>query len=259
MADNSRIDYISASINPLGWGCYGPNGTRERPNRCPWCYAYRMAKRNLRECKLCCEFVPHWHEKELDKPARWHKRRRIFVQSMGDLFYEGAPWYVWQRVWELARDTMQHTYIVLTKNPHLMTRRVREIDTMPFSNLWLGTSITNQTDADERIPYLLETPAAIRWLSLEPLVGRVSLAPYLPNPPGKIMLTYGGSEYLNRVDWVVMGALTGPGSSKRAPKREWIEQIREQCRAARVPLFEKQSLARYVDGPLIQQFPEEAM
>ena len=123
-------------------------------------------------------------------------------------------------------------------------------------NVWLGTSITNQADANERIPWLLKTPAAVRLVSLEPMQAPVWLALYLPNPPGKFMLTLGGTEYINRLDWVIVGSETGNRAGKVVPKREWIEQIVSQCKAARVPLFVKRSIERLYPGDWPREYPE---
>ena len=90
MSDRTKIEWANATINPGGWGCFGPGGTEDNPQRCSYCYAYRLAKRRLRSCKLCNDFVPHYHDEEWTKPWGWSRPRRIFVQSMGDLWGRGA-------------------------------------------------------------------------------------------------------------------------------------------------------------------------
>lgn len=264
MSDNTRIDWAQATINPLGWGCYGPSGTPEKPNRCPWCYAHRMAKRNLRDCPQCRAFVPHWHPEEIiEKPAHWRKPRRIFVQSMGDLFGLSVPdehiittiAYAEQHsTWVQGHE---HTFIFLTKEPARMRDMVKKMfsQTQPIcrDRLWFGASVTNQADANERIPLLLETPAAVRWVSVEPMLGEVNLSPFL-HPFVSYFPTDLRVNYRPALDWVVIGAQTGPDAV--SPKREWIESVVEQCKAAGVPVFLKANLAKVWGEPLIQQYPE---
>ena len=90
---SSKIEWLvgldnkhGETINPWGWGCYGPGGSAERPNLCCYCYAKILANRKLRKCSLCQQFVPHWHPEQLEKPLHWKKPRRIFVASMSDPF-----------------------------------------------------------------------------------------------------------------------------------------------------------------------------
>lgn len=260
MSDGSSIDYVDATINPLGWGCLGPGGTAEKPARCPYCYGYRMAKRNLRDCPQCRAFVPHWHPEELDKLSHWTKPRRVFVESMGDLFDSCVTSYQRQAVMQSICEYGQHTYLMLTKEAESMAKRMVTWNTPPFPNLWLGTSITNQQDADERIPWLLKTPAAHRWLSVEPMQGPVGLLPWLPIVRGI------GVKYRRRIlndrleaspiQWIAIGAETGNRKGKVTPKREWLEAIVAQCEAGDVPVFLKSNLASVWGGELIQQYPE---
>ncbi len=235
MADNTRIDWATATINPLGWGCYGPGGTAERPARCPWCYAYRIAKRNLRDCPHCCAFVPHWHSDELHKLRRWRRPRLVFVQSMGDMFGSGVSDRQRGVIWDAMRKS-RHTHVILTKNPGLMHGWCRAYAPKPLSNVWLGVSVTNQVDADERIPPLIQTPAAVRLVSWEPALGELDITAW------------------PRLDWLIVGAQTGPGAVP--PKPEWIEQVREQCQEAHVAYFEKRSLSDVVGRPLVQEYPQ---
>ncbi len=266
MSENTRIDWAQATINPLGWGCYGPNGSAEKPNRCPWCYAHRMAKRNLRDCPQCRAFVPHYHKEEWAKIKCWRRPRRIFVQSMGDLWGSGPrnPLVADELTW-IAASNPHHTFIALTKCPKEMKAWSRGLsyyangDTLKPPtrglppNLWLGVSVTNQADANERIPLLLQTPAAVTWVSYEPALAEVDLSPFL-HPFVSYFPTDLRANYRPALNWVVIGAQTGPGAV--LPRREWIESTVEQCRAAGVPIFLKANLAKVWGEPLIQEYPE---
>ncbi|WP_395831169.1 DUF5131 family protein [Elstera sp.] len=195
-----------------------------------------------------------------DQPLRWQNPRRIFVNSMSDTFYEGAITPAIDLIFAVMALTPQHTYQVLTKRPeralaYLPPRRahpvglaalnialeaaaknprtavgrgcmldgdIAHLTIWPLPNVWIGTSVENQAAADERIPPLLETLAAKRFLSCEPLLGPIILKP----------------EWLARLDWVIVGGESGPGARPMHP--DWVRQIRDQCAAAGVPFFFKQ-------------------
>ncbi len=110
---------------------------------------------------------------KLDEPLRWQRPRRIFVNSMSDLFHPNVPNEYIDRVFAVMALASQHTFQVLTKRPERMLEYLNRRTTMP--NVWLGVSIENQVTADERIPLLLQTPAAVRWVSAEPLLRPVDL------------------------------------------------------------------------------------
>jgi protein gp37 len=241
----SKIEWTNETINPLGWGCYGPGGTPEKPQPCSYCYGRRFAARNTRGCDLCRQFIPHWHPEMLDKSHHWKKPRRIFVQSMGDLFHPCTPQFQIELVLAMVKALPHHTFQFLTKNP----KRLREFNPWP-PNCWVGTTVTNQADADERIPLLLHAGASVRFVSVEPLMGPVDLSPWLnygletwpeghpespyPDRPG------GYSRKIPGLSWVIIGALTGPGAVK--PKGEWVQGIIDQCRAPGVSVFVKNNL-----------------
>ncbi|MBI1243795.1 MAG: DUF5131 family protein [Alphaproteobacteria bacterium] len=186
------------------------------------------------------------------QPLRWNRPRRVFVNSMSDLFHEGVSDDTIDKVFAIMALTPQHTYQVLTKRPeraraYLSVDRRRAImaaianlapfagddalviytdiklgERWPLPNGWLGVSVEDQATADERIPLLLDTPAAVRWISAEPLLGPVELTQY-------------GSA---RLDWVVVGGESGPGA--RAMHPDWPRSLRDQCAAAGVPFLFKQ-------------------
>ena len=260
----TKIDWSDEMINPLGWGCYGPGRTPENPKPCSYCYAMRIAHRGMRDYDLCRQFIPHWHPEMLDKPHFWKKPRRIFVQSMGDLFHPSTPQFQIELVLAMAKALPRHTFQFLTKNP----KRLKDFNPWP-ANCWVGTTVTGQADADERLPWLLQVEAVVRFVSHEPLLGAIDLTNYLPpefclncNNTGYPWIECGnehsGYDYRytcecktqKYVDWAIIGAQTGPGAVK--PKLEWVQGLIDQYRAAGVPLFLKDNLNR-VDK--IQEFP----
>lgn len=182
----------------------------------------------------------------LEDPLRWRRSRRIFVNSMSDLFHERIRDDEIATVFSVMESCQQHTFQILTKRPARMQRWVKEwqrkIDYMAdhpapagglymqrYSHVWLGVSIEDQATADERIPLLWDTHASLRFVSYEPALGPVDIAPWLLN----------GS-----VDWVIVGGESGHGARPCAV--EWLESMVEQCRAAKVPVFVKQLGANVV-------------
>ena len=223
----TKIDWADEVINPQGWGCYGPGGTPERPQPCSYCYARRIAARNLRPCPLCREFTPHWHSEQLDKPHHWKKPRRIFVQSMGDLMHPCTPEFQIHLVQRMAIALPRHTFILLTKN----TGRYEEFNPWP-DNCWVGGTITNQPDADARVDGLLRADAKIRFVSHEPLLGAIKMYRW-----SWLMRDKDNRLYIN---WAIIGAMTGRGAVKVEPA--WVVNLEAQYQAAGVPVFEKDSL-----------------
>jgi protein gp37 len=187
----------------------------------------------------------------LDAPLRWRKPRRIFVNSVSDLFHEDVPDAFIDRVFAVMSRSERHTFQILTKRPERMraylsdpdrfcsvldawTRLPRRanrhtIERWPLPNVWLGTSVENQHFADERIPLLLQTPAAVRFLSLEPLLEQVDLTNYLWTIPG---------ARLNGLHWLIVGGESGPGA--RPFDVAWARWTIAQGRSAGVPVFVKQ-------------------
>jgi protein gp37 len=180
------------------------------------------------------------HPDRLVQPLTWKKPRRIFVNSLSDLFHENVPFDFVCDVFGVMLDAEQHTFQVLTKRPARMLNFVKgickqgEIERLP-PNIWLGVSVENQETADERIPLLLQTQAAVRFLSCEPLLGQIDLTMALEtfqthdpmlkrNPPP--------------VQWVIVGGESGPGS--RPCDLAWVRSIKDQCQAAGVACFVKQ-------------------
>ncbi len=197
---------------------------------------------------------------KLEEPLHWRKPRMVFVNSMSDLFHEGVPDEYIDEVFAVMAATPEHTYQILTKRPERMlkwsrvameskpTVRCNEYARFddglwcnsetqiqwPLPNVWLGVSVEDQKRVDERIPLLLQTPAAVRFLSVEPLLGPVDLFPWMPLGRGL------------ELDWIIVGGESGPGA--RPCDVGWVQSIVAQCREARVPCFVKQLGSRPVDA-----------
>ncbi len=166
-----------------------------------------------------------------------------FVNSQSDLFHEKVPDHFIHDVLHVVRQCPQHTFQVLTKRPERAavfewrcSKHKDDFSTLP--NLWLGTSVEDQKAADERIPHLLRCPAAVRFLSCEPLLGPVDLSAFCGGPyvglPGDVV----HPNYNFGINWVIVGGESGPKA--RPCKLAWIDGIVRQCRDAGVPVFVKQ-------------------
>ncbi len=185
----------------------------------------------------------------------------IGVQFMGDLFHEDLPTHYIADVWNVMRQCPQHTFQVLTKRPYQMMSILSDWDLI-LSNVWLGVTAENQAAADERIPLLLQTPAAVQFLSCEPLLGAIDVEKYLQQWQCPDCFTWQhtstfcdscGTEQWENIDnankrgldWVIVGGETGPGARPMHP--QWARDIRDQCQAAGVPFFFK-SWGAWVPG-----------
>ena len=232
---------------------------------CTHCYAMRQAGTRLRNMPqyegltLIDAKRPVWNGKvrfnegALDLPSRWRKPRRIFVNSMGDVFHEDVPDEWIDQVFMVMALNQEHQFQLLTKRPEHMqlyinrgpAERVQDIYTVahgasecpwPLPNVWLGVSVEDQIRANERIPILLGTPAAVRWVSAEPLLAPVALID-LQDPDGDGVLdaltgkghTPGvGLWEAAKLDWVVCGGESGHGS--RPMNLHWARSLRDQCK-----------------------------
>lgn len=174
------------------------------------------------------------HEDRLDAPLHWRKPARIFVNSMSDLFHEKVPFEFIDKVYEVMRQCPQHTFQILTKRPERRLTYRHQRDLIPGShwlsrgNVWEGVSVEDQKTADERIPLLLQTPAAVRWVSYEPALGPVDFCSWLTSTRQR--------DYM--LDWIVCGGESGPGS--RPFNISWARSVIAQCDATGVPCFVKQ-------------------
>lgn len=235
MALNSSIEWTEASWNPLT-GC-----TKISPG-CKYCYAERMAKRlqAMGQANYINGFKLTLHEHMLDIPLHWKKSKRIFVNSMSDLFQDEVPLSFVRAVFAVMRQASQHQFQVLTKRSHRLLELSKKLEWAP--NIWMGVSVENRKYA-VRIDHLRETDARIKFLSLEPLLGP------LPN------------LNLSGIDWVIVGGESG--SKARIMDPEWVRDIRDQCREARVAFFFKQWggarkswTGRQLDGRTWNEYPD---
>ncbi|MGG1598509.1 DUF5131 family protein [Paenibacillus naphthalenovorans] len=273
MGDKSSIEWTDATWNPVV-GC-----TRVSEG-CRNCYAYELHDRRHRAHtagkKLPEQYAKPFKEVQLfpdrlAQPFHWKRPRRIFVNSLSDLFHDDVPDdFIWS-VFEIMAQSPQHTFQVLTKRPQRMAellagRYWRNLGTpdrpffariikgehragdVPFlPNVWLGVSVENQRAADERIPLLLQTPAAVRFLSCEPLLGPLNLARVEPKDRNDVIINSLAGEYYvpftildnrPRIDWVIVGGESGPNARPIHP--DWVRDIRNQCQKAGVSFFFKQ-------------------
>ncbi len=208
----SKIEWTKSTWNPLT-GC-----TKISPG-CKNCYAERMAKRlqAMGVDKYRNGFILSIHEEVLTEPLTWAKPQTIFVNSMSDLFHEDVPIEFIQKIFDVMRQAHWHQFQILTKRPERLLELDNQID-WP-QNVWMGVSVESDSYL-QRIDMLRNTHAAIKFLSLEPLLG-----PLL-------------NINLEGIHWVIVGGESGPHSRPIQP--EWVRDIRNQCTQAHVPFFFKQ-------------------
>jgi protein gp37 len=189
------------------------------------------------------------HGERLDKPLHWKRPRRVFVNSLSDLFHCDVPDSFIDDVFRTMHACPQHTFQVLTKRPERMKQYVSDRWNfnsgkvwLPIPNVWLGVSVEDQQRADERIPLLLQTPAAVRFLSCEPLLGEISLS-FKPGTRAHLP-----GWLLEEIDWCIVGGESGPNA--RPCNVAWVRSIVRQCKAAGVACFVKQlGASPYRDDP----------
>ena len=195
------------------------------------------------------DFSVRLHPDNLEIPLHWRKPRSIFPCSMSDLFHKDVPFKFIDRIFAVMALCPQHTFQVLTKRPKLMAEYFTGRTAPP--NVWLGVTAENQKAADERIPLLLKCLAAVRFVSIEPMLGPVNLECVkdfnYPNHFTKYERIYslsGERSILGhkcteeKLDWVIVGGESGSGARPMHP--DWARSIRDQCQATNVPFFFKQ-------------------
>jgi protein gp37 len=248
MSDRSKIEWTDATWNPVT-GC-----TKVSPG-CDHCYAETLAERfrgtpgHYYEHGFDLQLRPD----KLDQPLRWKRPRRVFVNSMSDLFHADIPDEYIAKVFAVMALAPQHTFQVLTKRPgrmrslmsipwfHLAVEQeatyIHEVRkdgqprfvwvnslAWPLPNVWLGVSAEDQKWANIRIPVLSVTPAAVRFVSMEPLLGPIDCSSWLYNR--------------RRLSWVICGGESGRGARPMHP--DWVRTIRDQCQSAEVAFHFKQ-------------------
>lgn len=267
MAEKSTIEWTEATWNPIT-GCTMVSAG------CTNCYAMglagtRMKSHPSREGLTRVSGGRHvWtgevrlNEDWLDDPLRWKRPRHVFVCAHGDLFHESVPDEWIDRVFRVMAMATRHTFQVLTKRPQRAEAYLRKLteqpgewrtkrfdhqpEKWPLPNVWLGTSIEDQATADERIPHLLATLAAVRFISAEPLLGPVDLlkCPTHGDAGGAwdwlrgTRQWHSGQDVTPRLDWVIVGGESGRDARPMHP--DWARSLRDQCQAAGVPFFFKQ-------------------
>lgn len=301
MSDNTKIEWADATVNAV-------NGCTVTSPGCTNCYAMKQAHRfdARRGLTRKTNGGMVWtgelrlNKKQLLQPLSWKRPRRIFWNAHGDLFHENVPDEWIDRVMAICALTPQHTHMILTKRSARMREYclsrfggpgeeflIDQIEALvefefdagrepgkPLPNVWLGVSVEDQTRADERIPDLLATPAAVRFLSCEPLLGPVDLRwiaepdedkdgvidallgcnwidngrgeqfrPVRPGHQDRVMHRWVCSPEADilanrKLDWVIAGGESGPGARPMHP--DWARSLRDQCAAAGVPFHFKQ-------------------
>jgi len=230
----TEIEWCDKVWNPV-------TGCTKVSEGCRNCYAERIAKRFWGERKFS---DVQCHEDRLDQPLHWKKPQRIFVNSMSDLFHENVPIEFISKVFNMIKFCSSHTFIVLTKRPERILHTINKLseimptgEVWPIHNLWLGVSVEDQETANERIPWLLKTPAAVRFVSYEPALDFVDFAMGLPLAKSDIqgyVYNPSGGPF---IDWIIMGGETGPGARPMSP--DWARFTRDECRYAKTPFFFK--------------------
>ena len=300
-ATNTGISWTDTTWNPTT-GC-----SHVSPG-CVNCYAEQLSRRFKRTTKpWTAQNAPEnvqTHADRLTEPFAWRKPRRVFVDSMSDLFHEQIPDDFIAEVFAIMGLASWHTFQVLTKRPERMAAllssvafrelmsyhtfswtdiaddaaqraglvdplnrlttdwRAQEHATLPLRNVWLGVSVEDQRRAEERIPILLDTPAAVRFLSCEPLLGPLELFAFFDSPLRNESLTaLGHGSPVPGIDWIIAGGESGP--KRRTMELDWARSLMVQCASAGVPFFFKQisALRPGTDGPsdlMVREFPDAA-
>ena len=237
-----KSEWAGKSWNPV-------TGCSPISEACDHCYARRMSRRLAGRFGYPKDdpFEVTLHRDKLDerkkKPSTWQKPRRVFTVSMGDLFHDKVPFCWIDDVMREIVSSPRHTFIMLTKRPERMKQyfsqdpRMYEAPKWPLPNLWLGVTCENQQRADQRIPTLLQIPAAVRFVSIEPMLGPVDLvaAGGLSAIDGRRSPAKG----LPHLDWVIVGGETGTAKSRRPMRAGWVRNLVKQCKSSSVPIFVK--------------------
>ncbi|MCB2218009.1 MAG: phage Gp37/Gp68 family protein [Desulfobulbaceae bacterium] len=265
MAD-TKIEWADKTWNPI-------TGCSPVSEGCRNCYAARMAKRLAGRCGYDRDepFAVKLHDDRLNQPAGWRKACKVFVCSMGDFFHDAVTPEMATVVLRMMVDPLfgatHHTYLLLTKR----IERLLRSDAHPeyfadYKNVWLGVTAENQEMAEKRIPALLQIPAVVRFVSVEPMLGPVDLTDLV------IKEQDGGEQHFDALvcdvdpgddgpyngrclDWVICGAETGPGA--RPMRIEWALDLLDQCRAAGMPFFFKKASKGDVVPPelMVREWP----
>jgi protein gp37 len=234
---NSKIEWTESTWNPV-------TGCTKISAGCKNCYAERMAKRlcAMGQANYANGFELTMHPHVLEYPLGWKKPQVIFVNSMSDLFHEDVPLDYIRQIFDVMTRANWHTFQILTKR----SERLAELAPLLNwpENVWMGVTVEN-ADCAFRIDDLRDVPSAVRFLSMEPLLSAVE------------------DINLDNIDWVIVGGESGPGS--RPIEKQWVRDIRKQCKNADVPFFFKQwggvnkkKTGRLLDGRIYDAMPRMA-
>lgn len=259
MASKSKIQWTDASWNPVV-GC-----TKISPG-CLNCYAEKMANRIagkelsyfMKNTSLSGSVTQYkymnvvengkWNGKihcdgiALEIPLHWRQPRMIFVCPIGDLFHPKVPFEFIDEIWWTMSVSREHFFQILTKRPkryleYWQHRLSKGFTDGTRENIWAGVTVCNQEEADKKIPILLQIPAAVRFVSIEPMLGAIDIRKYIVHylKTDKLVGTTGSFKPL---DWVIVGGESGPRARPMHP--DWPRKVRDDCVAAGVPFFFKQ-------------------
>lgn len=233
MMATTKIEWTDAVWNPV-------TGCSKISEGCRNCYAERMARRlkAMGAKRYQNGFQVTLHPDLLDAPLKWRKPKKIFVNSMSDLFHQEVPDDFIQQVFKTMNQASHHIFQVLTKRPERVATMAGRLNWTP--NIWMGTSVENMR-VIERVDHLRQVPARVRFLSCEPLLGPLKLN-------------------LDGIHWVIVGGESGPGA--RPLDGEWVRGIRDQCIRKGVAFFFKQwggvqkhRTGRILDGRTWDEMP----
>ena len=257
MSDNGEEKLAYRSWNPIR-GC-----TRISAG-CQNCYAERFAFRlagpgqPYEDLAMMTKDGPRWTGKIrlvpelLEVPMHWRRSSMVFVNSMSDVFHEDVPYEFINDIFRSMEQSYWHTFFIITKRPNIMNSwyeqwYLQQKKELP-KNVWLGVSVENQLAADNRIPFLLKVPAAIRFLNCEPLLGPIDLSHYI-------------DQKSCRIDWITVGAESGYRA--RPMNENWVRAIRDQCISAgirfsfrRKPVDGQPVIDLSLDGVVWSQRPD---
>ena len=244
MGKETSIRWTDATWNPTT-GC-----TKVSPG-CDNCYAEAIAERFRGGNAWPNGFDLQLRPGRLLEPTRWTESKRVFLNSMSDIFHKGIPDYYLLEVWDvMVVKAPWHTYQILTKRIHVAAERIQRLQLPLPPHIWLGVSAENQAMADSRIPVLIDIPAHVRFVSYEPLLGPIDLR--APNDRRGLLDPDHSGGWMSNLHWGITGGESGP--RRRPAAVDWFRDIRDQHVAAGVPYFHKQGNAvgpdqdRILDG-----------
>ncbi len=245
------IEWCDETWNPV-------TGCSPVSEGCANCWAKRMAKRLKGRYGYPADepFRVTLHKDRLGEPLRWKRPRRIFVNSMSDTFHPDVPEEFIDAIFTVMTNPVLgapwHTYLLLTKRPERIPPKAWD---PAWKNVWPGVTVENQKQV-ERIPILLQIPAAVRFVSCEPMLEPINLRRAFGSEGPR-------QTYIEQLDWVIAGSESGP--KRRPADPQWFRSLRDQCQAARVPFFLKQMDSWHgvikmpeLDGKVWAEFPEVA-